>query len=149
MFAGFHEATHSRATGLRSPRAGFAMIDAMVAMLVVVFAIASMIPLAIAMVASSDIGRQNMLAYSATRQIIENVRSHRATTFPNGTYAFEAFGPVPQLSQMKNPTGSVVLQTASGSNRVLVRILWRSGARGGATRSFEAVSNIAPRGVTP
>jgi hypothetical protein len=131
-------------------RNGFAMIDAMIGMMLAIFTIVSMVPLLIAVIGSADIGSQNLQAYTATRQIIENIRFCRVSTFPSGVYSAEAFGPVPQLAQMKNPSTTVQLTTlASGTRRVYVRILWRAGVRGGSTRSFEAVSLLANRGVTP
>lgn len=126
------------------------MIDAMIGMMVAIFAIVSMMPLLIAVVGSADIGEQNLQAYSAARQIIENVRFCRSNTFPSGVYAGDAFGAVPQLAAMKNPSVTVQLTTlANGARRVYVRIFWRAGAGGGSTRSFEAVSLLAARGVTP
>jgi hypothetical protein len=126
------------------------MIDAMIGMMTAIFAIVAIIPLLIAVVASADVGRQNFQAYSAARQIIENVRFCRTSTFANGAYAAEAFGPVPQLAELKSPSATVQLTSlANGARRVYVRVLWRAGSRGGSSRSFEAVSLLATRGVTP
>lgn len=134
----------------RGRRRGFLLLDALLGMMIGLFALVMILPLVIATIASSDVGQENATAYGATRQIIENIRMYKGDSFVTGSYNATAFGDVPQLNDLKNPTSSVTVSTYSGAiRRVFIRITWRAGAQGGTTRNFEAVALISPRGVTP
>ena len=126
------------------------LLDALLGMMIGLFALVMVLPLVITTIAASDAGQQNATAYAATRQIIENIRTYKGDSFNNGTYNATAFGEVPQLADLKNPSTTLAISTYSGSiRRVWIRITWRAGSRGGTTRNFDAVALVSPRGTTP
>lgn len=131
-------------------RRGFVLLDALIGMMIGVFALVSILPLVIATLGSSDVGEQNAIAYGATRRIIENIRMYKGDTFASGNYSATAFGAVPQLDQLKDSAAVVTLGTHTEKlKRVTIIVSWRSGNRGGRTRTFETVTLVGSRGVTP
>ncbi|MFM7320419.1 MAG: hypothetical protein ACKO5K_02705 [Armatimonadota bacterium] len=134
----------------RYRRRGFVLLDALIGMMIGVFALVSILPLVITTIGSSDVGEQNAIAYGATRRIVENIRMYKGDTFSAGTYSATAFGAVPQLDQLKEGTAVVTLANQTEKlKRVTVIVSWRSGNRGGRTRTFETVTLVGSRGVTP
>jgi Tfp pilus assembly protein PilV len=132
------------------PVPGFVLLDALIGMMVGVFALVSILPLVIATIGSSDAAEQNAIAYGATRRVIENIRMYKGGTFPIGSYSATAFGAVPQLDQLKNGAATVTIGNHTNNlRRVTVSISWRSGARGGKTSTFDTMTYVGSRGVTP
>jgi len=129
---------------------GFVLLDALIGMMIGVFALVSILPLVIATLGSSDVGEQNAIAFGATRRIIENIRMYTGDTFAAGSYGATAFGAVPQLTQLQQGSATVALANHTDKlKRVTIVVSWRSGARGGRTRTFETVTLVGSRGVTP
>lgn len=95
---------------------------------------------------------QNVLAYNAARQVVENLRGYRSFTnnpISNGTYNGTQFGPVPQIAQMNGGATSVTISTSKAYLRqAVVTVTWTSG-RPAITHTRRLVALFAPGGVTP
>jgi type II secretory pathway pseudopilin PulG len=129
----------------------------LIAVAITTFILLSSVALLASASSAADAARQNTVAYNAARQVIENIRQYRGAPLPASTtqvYSLEQFGPVPQLQQLTSQRGGA---GATGELRILpyrdtvkmvtVRVVWRSGDRGGKLRERTLTTLIAPEGV--
>jgi len=127
------------------------LLDAMCSLVVATVVMASTMTLFAATYTTSGGARQNNLAYNAARHVIENIRygygaSVAVTASPQSA---TTYGPVPELSQITNGTGTVTIANYNTSGTVkcvAVTISWYDGEK---TRSNTVSSLLTTGGVAP
>jgi hypothetical protein len=101
---------------------------------------------------ANDAAQQNVTAYNAARQVVENLRTFKSATIKNNTYTdVTVFGAVPQLAQLNNATATLVVSSPkSGSSlkRAIVTINWKAGDRS-LSKSRTLVALFMKNGVAP
>jgi hypothetical protein len=134
----------------RHQQRGHLLLDTMVGIFVGSTVLMGTVSLVITGSVAAAGARQNTVATNAARQILENVRMRRSAVLADGTYAdATVFGPVPQLAALRGGSASVRVATWQATIKsVVVTVTWRSGQRGGQTKTQVVTGLIGPRGAT-
>ncbi len=132
---------------------GAILLDVLIALLMgtlLAFAVCNL------MVSASRAGttaRENDVATTALRQIVENIRQYKGAVVVNNTYSdATVFGSVPQLAQM--PPGTItnvrVFSYRTTLKQVVATVTWRGAGttQTGVLRRRTLTVLLAPRGVT-
>lgn len=129
---------------------GYLLLDAMIAIFVGSIVLISVVSMVVAGAVAAEGARQNNLASNCARQILENVRLRRGAVLSDGTYSdASVFGPVPQLASLRGGSASVKIATwQSSAKTVAITVNWRTGQRGGQTKTRVITGLIGPRGVS-
>jgi hypothetical protein len=128
----------------------FLLLDALIAIFMGAIVLLSVVNLVIAGAVASESARQNNLAVNGARQILENVRLRRNAVLTDGTYSdATVFGPVPQIASLRNGSASVKISTVQSTLKsVVISVTWRSGERGGQTKTRVISGLLGPRGAS-
>ena len=135
----------------RKKYAGALLLDLMLAIFVCTFVLISAVSLITTAVAASESSKYNTIAYNAARQAVENLRQYKNAKIVDGTYTdLTAFGPVPQLAELRNPTSSMTVSTfRKPVKMVTVTVTFQAGTTGQRTVVRRVTGLVSPRGVTP
>jgi hypothetical protein len=122
----------------RRGKTAMAMVDAVIAVAVGAAMILAVTAVLIAANSANDVAQQNITAYNAARQVVENLRTFKgaamAKTANSGATYVDAtsYGPVPQLTQLSNGTVQVRIlapRTGSSLRQAVIKVTWTAGDR--------------------
>jgi len=140
----------------RRGAAGMAILDTLLATSVGAIVILATTALLMAANAANDAAAQDVAAYNAARQIVENLRVMKAAKFNNvSNYNATSFGPVPQLSLLNNGSATVTIadwKSGSTVKQAFITVNWRTLGSGKTTtmnRSRQLTALFSKNGVAP
>jgi len=134
----------------RRANAAMAMLDTVIATAGGAALILSTTAVLMAANSANDAATQNVAAYNAARQVVENLRIYKAAYIANNTYNdATVFGSIPQLTQLSGGQASVKITSPRGIlKQAVVTISWRAGGRS-IQRSRKLTALFAANGVAP
>lgn len=129
---------------------GMIMMDALAGMFFGTMGMVACLSVLMSANSGADSAKQGAIAYSAGRQVVENLRVFKAAKLPVGSYNdVTRFGPVPQLALLNGGAAQMtVAKAGSGMRQATITITWRAGGNVQA-KSRTVVALFSPNGVTP
>jgi Tfp pilus assembly protein PilV len=140
--------TIGRRTGKRRARAGFVLLDAIIAIFIGTTVFMAILSMLISGLVAAKAAQQNTVACNCARQILENIRLRRSANVPDGTYSDPAaFGATPQMAQLLDSSASVAVRTQGAVKVVNITVNWRTSSVNGSRKSRVFTGLITARGV--